>query len=72
MEISVKTISNISSVRTACLVVGIFERRKLSSAAQELDHASEGHLSEVLKHGDMDGKIGQTLMLFNVRGVTEI
>lgn len=69
METSVKT-SIPSSTRSACLIVGIFSRRKLSPAAEELDQASNGYIREVLKQGDMDGKTAQTLMLLNVKGIT--
>ena len=69
MEISVKT-STPSSSRSACLIVGIYSRRKLSQAAEELDHASNGYIREVLKQGDMDGKTGQTLLLLNIKGIT--
>jgi len=49
--------------RTACVVVGVFESRKLSSAAQQVDRALNGALSAILRRGDMDGKSGQTLLL---------
>lgn len=68
MDISVKT-TTAPIQRSACLVVGVFERRKLSSAAQELDVASNGYLAKVLQHGDMDGKLEQTLLLHAVNGV---
>jgi leucyl aminopeptidase len=34
-----------------------------------VDKASKGYLSAILKNGDMDGKIGQTLMLPGIPGV---
>lgn len=69
MEISVKT-TTLPTNRSSCLIVGIFSKRILSLAAEELDLASKGYIRNVLKQGDMDGKIGQTLMLHNVTGVT--
>ena len=68
MDISVKT-TTAPTHRSACLVVGVYERRKLSNAALELDTASKGYLSKVLQHGDMDGKLEQTLLLHSVDGV---
>ena len=68
MDISVKT-TTAPTNRSACLVVGVYERRKLSTAALELDTASNGYLSKVLQHGDMDGKSEQTLLLHSVDGV---
>ena len=52
--------------RVGCVVVGIFERRKTSNAAGTLDHVSAGAIGSVMRRGDMDGKLGQTLMLHNL------
>jgi len=54
--------------RSACVVVGVFEPRKLTLAAQLLDKAAAGHISEILRQGDMTGKAGRTLLLHNVPG----
>jgi leucyl aminopeptidase len=50
-------------------VVGVYEPRKLSRAAETLDKAARGHLREVLRSGDMEGRAGTTRMLYKVRGV---
>ncbi len=54
--------------RTACIVVGVFEPRRLSSLAERLDKATRGYLSNIIRRGDLDGAIGQTLLLHNVPG----
>ena len=69
MDISVKTTSA-PNQRSACLVVGIFDRRKLSNTAMELDNATNGYLSSILQQGDMDGKVGQTLLLHAVKAIS--
>ncbi|WP_446916707.1 M17 family peptidase N-terminal domain-containing protein, partial [Klebsiella pneumoniae] len=51
------------------VVVGVYESRRLSPAAVQLDKASNGHLSAVLRRGDMDGRLGQTLLLTQVPDV---
>jgi len=56
--------------RSACVVVGVFESHRLSTAATAIDAASKKYLSNILKHGDMDGKIGQSLLLHNVPGTS--
>jgi leucyl aminopeptidase len=68
MEFSIKA-GNPAKQRTGCLVVGVFEGRRLSASAQALDNASRRRLSEIVKRGDLDGKLGATLLLHNVRGV---
>jgi len=65
MEFIVKS-GNPEKQRTACVVVGIFEPRRLSSAAEQLDKASDGFLSSLIRRGDMEGSAGQTLLLYNV------
>lgn len=48
-----------------CIVAGVFEQ-SLSPAAKYLDDLSKGFLSRLIKKGDFQGKIDQTLMLFDV------
>jgi leucyl aminopeptidase len=54
--------------RGACVVVGVFEPRKLSVPAEIIDNAARGYLSDLLRRGDMEGKSGTTLLLHNVPG----
>jgi leucyl aminopeptidase len=68
MEFSIK-IAAPEKQETTCIVVGVFEPRKLSRAAEALDRAAHGRLREVLRSGDMDGKSGTSRLLYRVRGV---
>lgn len=52
--------------RTACVVVGVFQNRRLSGPAKQIDEASEGYLSTLLRRGDMDGELEHTLWLYDV------
>jgi leucyl aminopeptidase len=52
--------------RSACVVVGVFESRKLSAAAESIDRAANGHLADIVRRGDMEGKLGATLLIHNV------
>jgi leucyl aminopeptidase len=54
------------SSRSGCVIVGVYESRKLSIPAAALDSASRGFLTTVLKSGDMDGRKGTTLTLHGV------
>jgi len=65
MEFSIKS-SSPEKQRTGCVVVGVFEGRKLSASAQALDSASRKYVSEVLRRGDHEGKAGTTLLLQKV------
>lgn len=64
MEFEVKT-GIPSNQRTACLILGVFEKRKLPEISDRVDRACNGKLQQILKSGDMDGKPGQSLMLYD-------
>ena len=68
MELLVKS-GHPAKQRTDCVVVGIFESRRLSREAQALDEASEQHISQIIKRGDCEGHLGQTLLLHHVPNV---
>ncbi len=68
MEFSVKSGSP-EKQRSACIVVGVFEPRRLSPAAEQLDKISDGYLSALLRRGDLEGKAGQMLLLHHVPNV---
>jgi leucyl aminopeptidase len=52
--------------RTGCIVVGIFESRKMSAVAHQIDEVSGGAIGAILRRGDLEGKAGQTLLLHNI------
>ena len=65
MEFSIKQ-GNPEKLRSACVLVGVFEGGKLSNSAQALDKASQHYISEIIKRGDMTGKSATTLLLHKV------
>lgn len=65
MEFSIKTGAP-ERLASDCVVVGVFEKRKLAPAAESLDRATRGKLRDVLKRGDMDGRAGATRLLTDV------
>jgi leucyl aminopeptidase len=46
----------------------VFDNRKPSLSADLIDRASGGYISEIIRRGDMEGKLGSTLLLHNVKG----
>ncbi|WP_341501851.1 leucyl aminopeptidase [Gallaecimonas sp. GXIMD4217] len=68
MEFSVKSGSP-EKQRSACIVVGVYEPRRLSPVAEQLDKISDGYISNLLRRGDLEGKAGQVLLLHHVPGV---
>ena len=67
MEFTIKSGSP-EKQRSACVVVGVFDNRKLTLSAELIDRASNGYVSEIIRRGDMEGKLGTTLLLHSVRG----
>ncbi|HWT38037.1 MAG TPA: leucyl aminopeptidase, partial [Paraburkholderia sp.] len=55
--------------KSDCIVIGVFESQTLSGAALEIDAATKGLLTRIVKAGDMDGKIGSTVFLHEVQGI---
>ena len=68
MEFSIKSGSP-AKQRSACVVIGVFEPRKLTAAGELIDSASKGYIGDIIRRGDMEGKAGRTLLLHNVPGV---
>ncbi|MDR1529851.1 MAG: leucyl aminopeptidase [Burkholderiales bacterium] len=65
MEFTIKS-GNPEKQRTACVVVGVFDKRRLTLAAERIDRVSKGYISDIVRRGDMEGRLGTTLMLYNV------
>lgn len=53
-----------------CLVVNLFDKNTLSSQAKQLDKLSHGELGKLIKQSDIQGKLGETLFLYNVPGIS--
>ncbi|HJV06497.1 MAG TPA: leucyl aminopeptidase [Chromobacteriaceae bacterium] len=68
MEFNIKSGSP-EKQRVACVIVGVYEARKLTFAADLLDRTANGFISDVIRRGDMEGKLGSTLLLHSVPNV---
>ena len=69
MQFSVKTAAA-EILATPCLIAGMFEGGKLPAATQALDQASHGYLAKIAKSGAIEGRAGQSLLLFEVPKLT--
>ncbi|MDQ9170331.1 leucyl aminopeptidase [Oxalobacteraceae bacterium R-40] len=70
MDFSIKTFdakNGAAQLKTGCIAVAVFENKKLSASAQQLD--GKGAITAALKSGDISGKPGTTLLLRNLDGV---
>ena len=53
----------------ACIIVGVYENGKMGVAATNVDSASKGAISKLIRLGDISGKPGSSLLLPDVPGV---
>ncbi|MGB4811894.1 MAG: leucyl aminopeptidase [Methylophilaceae bacterium] len=67
MEFSIKH-GNAAKEHSDCVIVGVYES-SLSAAAQSVDEASAGYITQVIKNGDFDGKSETTLLLHHIANV---
>ena len=65
MEYTVKS-GNPEKQRIGCVVIPIFASRKLSSSAKIIDKASNGYISNLVRRGEIEGDLGNTLLLHSV------
>lgn len=68
MEFSIKS-GNPELQSSDCLIVGIFEGGELSASAKGLDDISSKAVSAVVKTGDMQGKLGSTVLMHHLPSV---
>ena len=52
-----------------CVIVGIYNRGKMGVGAADINTASKGHISDLVKSGDVSGDRGRVAVLTNVPGV---
>jgi len=65
MEYTVKSGSP-EKQRIGCVVAAVFASRKLSPSAKVLDEMSGGIISNLVRRGEMEGEIGQCLLLHDL------
>ncbi len=65
MEYTVKS-GNPEKQRIGCVVIPIYASRKLSPSAKIIDKASNGYISNLIRRGEIEGDLGNCLLLHNV------
>jgi len=56
----------LAELKCDVLILAVFEKRRLSTAAEQIDKASHNKLTALLEHGDMDGEKDQALLILDV------
>lgn len=57
-----------ASIPTDCLVLPVWMKAVPGDAAKLVDKASDGALSRILRSGDLEGKVGETLLVHGLQG----
>ena len=65
MEYTVKS-GNPEKQRIGCVVIPVYASRKLSHSAKIIDKASNGYISNLVRRGEIEGDLGNILLLHNV------
>ncbi len=65
MEYTVKS-GNPEKQRIGCVVIPVYASRKLSQSAKIIDKASNGYISTLVRRGEIEGDLGNTLLLHNI------
>ncbi|MBL8518131.1 MAG: leucyl aminopeptidase [Betaproteobacteria bacterium] len=68
MEFSIKS-GDLNQIKTACILVGLYESKQLDEAGTKLDKATGQALTRAVKSGDISGKPGSTLLLHIEKGI---
>ncbi len=68
LTLSVVT-SELHTLSTPCLVLGIFEENKLSESALLIDRHTDHSITKFLEHGDHNGTIGRSTMIYHPHGI---
>ena len=68
MKFSIKT-DALEKQRSDVLVIGVYDSLKVVYDKSLLSASSISHISTILKHGDMSGKTGSSLILYGIPGI---
>jgi len=68
VEFSIKG-GDLSKFKTDCIIVGVYDSKKLSADARNLDAAAKGAIAHAAASGDISGKVGSTLLLHGLAGI---
>ena len=71
MKHSCQTLSTtaLAQLSCDCLIVGVQSKNRLSPGAKKINQLSGNTLSRLLKFGDFNANIGQTLLLYEIPGL---
>ena len=68
MQFSLST-QTFDKIKADTLMVGVFSDNLLTQTAHQIDEVNHGYLTDIIKHKEFTGKVGETLSLRRLEGV---
>ncbi|MFQ1054473.1 leucyl aminopeptidase [Gilliamella apicola] len=65
MEILIKNSTSITKPKSECLVITVNSDKNQSDTVKEVDKATNGLVSQLIKSGDISGELGKTTFLYS-------
>ena len=53
-----------------CIVLGVYENNEFSKSFHEIDQLTQGYLNDLVKSGELTGKLAQTILLRDLQGLS--
>ncbi len=58
------------SQTTDCIVLGVYENNEFSKSFNEIDQLTQGYLNDLVKSGELTGKLAQIVLLRDLQGLS--
>lgn len=69
MQFNVNT-TQVAKLGNTCVIIGVYEEGALTETAKAIDKASKGLITRILKQSAFQGKLGQTLPVYDLAGTS--
>ncbi len=68
MNFTIKTAA-LQNISTSCMVLGVYQNKTLPEITAEIDKLTRMKLSKIIDAGDINGALGQSLLIHHIDGV---
>ena len=68
MNFTIKTAA-LQNISTSCMVLGVYQNKTLPEITAEIDKLTRKKLSKIIDAGDINGALGQSLLIHDIDGI---
>lgn len=68
MNFTIKTAA-LQNISTSCMVLGVYQNKALPEITAEIDKLTRKKLSKIIAAGDINGALGQSLLIHDIDGI---